>query len=327
MPRQARLDVPGALHHVIVKGIDKRKIANDDQDRQELIGRIGQIGTETGASIYAWALMSNHAHILLRTGPPGLARLMRRVLTGYAIYYNHRHRERGSLFQNRYKSIVCEEKPYFRELVRYIHLNPLRANEVESLAVLDRYRWCGHSIVMGRLKRDWQDRDYVLKWFGETEKNARKAYRVFVKNGVDQGRRPELVGGGLIRSQGGWSEVRAMRRSGARETSDERILGSGKFVKKMIHQSDRLNKKRPSASEGVQRAGVLIDKICRKKGIPVEALQEGNRRHAISRVRSELARKLVEECGLSLVETGRQLGVSAPAIAITLRRRDKTQRD
>jgi len=106
----------------------------------------------------------------------------------------------------------------------------LRAGDVKSMDALDRYAWCGHSVVMGHVKRDWQDVEYVLKWFGRTVREGRKNYRRFVLEGVDQGSRPELVGGGLIRSQGGWSAVRSLRRLGITEKSDERILGSGEFV-------------------------------------------------------------------------------------------------
>jgi REP element-mobilizing transposase RayT len=225
MPRQARLDSPGTLHHVIIRGIEKKKIVSCDQDRQDFVARMGTIALETETSVYAWALMTNHAHILLRSGPSGLSRYMRRLLSGYAISYNRRHRRHGHLFQNRYKSIVCEEDSYFKELVRYIHLNPLRAKLVDNLTKLDRYRYCGHSVLMGRVKNDWQDRDYVLEWFGSKEGEAKRAYRRFVKMGIDQGHRSDLTGGGLIRSQGGWSAVNALRRLGVREKSDERILG------------------------------------------------------------------------------------------------------
>ena len=157
MSRQARLDVPGTLHHVIVRGIERRKIVNSDQDRKDFVSRMGTIASETGTLIYAWALMTNHAHIFLRSGPSGLPRYMRRLLSGYAVSYNRRHRRHGHLFQNRYKSIVCEEDPYFKELVRYIHLNPLRTKLVKSLAELDGYCWCGNSVLRGWLKNDWQD--------------------------------------------------------------------------------------------------------------------------------------------------------------------------
>jgi len=114
--------------------------------------------------------------------------------------------------------ILFEEEPYFKELVRYIHLNPLRANIMENLAKLDRYRYCGHSVLMGKVKNDWQDRDYVFKWFGTKEGAAKRNYRQFVKKGIAFGRCPELVGGGLIKSQGGWSAVKAMPSHwGARE--------------------------------------------------------------------------------------------------------------
>jgi REP element-mobilizing transposase RayT len=97
----------------------------------------------------AWAIMTNHAHLLLRPQRTKLALFMRRLLTGYAVSFNLRHHRSGHLFQNRYKSIVCEEEPYLLELVRYIHLNPVRAGLVEGMHELDRYEWSGHSVLIG----------------------------------------------------------------------------------------------------------------------------------------------------------------------------------
>jgi REP element-mobilizing transposase RayT len=130
MPRQARLDAPGIVQHVIIKGIESRQIFDDDRDRRDFITRMGNLSLEVETKMYAWVLMGNHVHILLRTGPKGLAKYMRRLLTGYAVTYNRRHSRCGYLFQDRYKSIVCDEDNYFTELVRYIHLNPLRAKVV-----------------------------------------------------------------------------------------------------------------------------------------------------------------------------------------------------
>ena len=153
------------------------KIVNDVADRKNFVDRLGGLSVDTKTSIYAWAIMTNHAHLLLRSSEMGLSGFMRRLLTGYAVSYNRRHRRWGHLFQNRYKSIVCDEDAYFTELVRYIHLNPLRAKLVKSLSQLDRYRWSGHSVLIGKIERDWQDRDYVLKWFGKKESEAEAAYR------------------------------------------------------------------------------------------------------------------------------------------------------
>jgi putative transposase len=126
VPRQARLDAPGTLHHVLVRGIEKRRMVDEGKDRESFVGRMGQVAAETETHIYAWALMSNHAHIVLRSGPYGLSKFMQRLLIGYAVTYNRRHGRHGHLFQNRYKSIVCDEDAYFRELVRYIHLHPVK---------------------------------------------------------------------------------------------------------------------------------------------------------------------------------------------------------
>ena len=136
---------------------------------------------------------------------------MRRLLTGYAISYNYRHRRHGHLFQNRYKSILCQEDTYLLELVRYIHLNPLRAGIVRDIGRLHRYPYCGHSVLLGKYDRDWQDTDYVLRLFDNTVSGARRRYREFVQKGVEQGRRPELSVGGLVRSAVGVGDVYQIR--------------------------------------------------------------------------------------------------------------------
>ena len=109
MTRLARLDAPGVVHHVIIRGIERRKIFLDEKDCQDFVERLGDLLLDTGTKCYAWALLTNHAHFLLRTGQVGLADLMRRLLTGYAVRFNRRHRRHAHLFQNRYKSIVCQE--------------------------------------------------------------------------------------------------------------------------------------------------------------------------------------------------------------------------
>jgi len=327
MPRQARLDTPGTLHHVIIRGIEGKIIVTDNLDRQSFINRMRTIARETETRIYAWALMTNHAHLLLRSGPFGLPNYMRRFLTGYAVSYNRRHRRHGHLFQNRYKSIVCEEDTYFKELVRYIHLNPLRAKLVDTISELNRYRFCGHAVIIGRYRNDWQDRKYVLSWFGSKKDIAIKAYRQFVRKGIGLGRRDDLVGGGLIRSQGGWTAVKSIRRTGVREKSDERILGSGQFVEKLIHEADNTRKEHFSASERQKKAIAKIKAICKKEKVSYEALTAGARRQKISRIRTRLAKIMLDEFGLTLTQTGHYLGVSPSAIANARKRKKISKRN
>jgi REP-associated tyrosine transposase len=320
LPRQARLDAPGTLHHVIIRGIEKRHIVDDNKDQVNFISRMGEIAKDTGTTIYAWALVTNHAHILLRSSNCGLPRYMRRLLTGYAISYNKRHRRHGHLFQNRYKSIVCEEETYFLELVRYIHLNPLRAGLVATMTELDRYKWCGHGVLMKRYVNEWQDRDYVLARFGKTEKTARSGYRKYISEGVGHGRRPELVGGGLIRSLGGWFEVKALRRLGMRELADDRILGSGDFVERIIKESDGYVRRQFPGLEREKEIEEVISKFCDNRKINIKELRSGSRRHQITQARKRLMQILVEEEGVPISETARRLGVSTSAVSKSLMR-------
>jgi len=272
--------------------------------------------------MYAWALMRNHAHMLLRSGTGGMPGFMRKLLTGYASSYNRRHHRWGHVFQNRYKSIVCEEDPYFLRLVCYIHLNPLRAGLVHNLEELDVYPWCGHSVIMNRMKNDWQDRESVLAHFGRTESSARKAYRQQVLEQSSQGRQAELTGGGLIRSMGGWSAVRARRKQDAQEVGDERILGSSEFVQEMLAQAQGMVKYQLTPVNTVTKVNRELEKMCKDQGVTKELLQSGSRRHPLPQIRKKLACQFVMEYGLSLAETARMLGVSTSAVARMLERHE-----
>lgn len=164
---------------------------------------------------------------------------MQRLLTGYAIRFNRRHRRHGQLFQNRYKSILCQENPYLLELVRYIHLNPLRAGLVHNLRDLERYPFCGHGAMLGKRQLEWYADDEVLLMFNPRKAAARRDYRAWVRLGAESGRRPDLIGGGLVRSLGGWKTVLPTRGRDPRVKGDERILGDGVFVENALSEADQ----------------------------------------------------------------------------------------
>ena len=153
------------------------------------------------------------------------------------MHYNRRHKRHGHLFQNRYKSILCQEDVYLLELVRYIHLNPIRARLVEDMKGLGEDRYSGHGVLMGRTKAEWQDTSYILRLFGGTISLARRRYRIFVEKGIAEGKRQNLTGGGLIRSIGGWVEAKALRKAKAFQKGDERILGDGYFVEAVLSEA------------------------------------------------------------------------------------------
>ena len=166
MPRQTRLDAPGTLHHVMGRGIEKTMIFRSKYDREDFITRVEELCSKGSWIVYAWALLSNHFHILIRTGNESLSKNMRRLLTGYVVNFNRRHKRYGHLFQNRYKSIMCEDDPYLLEPTRYIHLNPLRAAVVKGMGELNGYAWTGHAALLGNVKREWQEVETVLGYFG-----------------------------------------------------------------------------------------------------------------------------------------------------------------
>ena len=244
MPRRSRIDSPGCLHHIMCRGIERNRVFDTDADREHFLERLGEILQETKTLCYAWALIPNHFHLLLRTGPVPISTVMRRLLTGYALWYNRAHRRHGHLFQNRFKSVLCQEDAYLLELVRYIHLNPIRAGLVESLEGLARYPFSGHSVLMGKVKRAWQDTQGILGLFGKSVGAARRGYKKFMEGGIDQGKRGDLTGGGLIRSAGGWDEVRALKKERIFQKSDERILGDGDFVEGVLRSAEEAMEKR-----------------------------------------------------------------------------------
>jgi len=327
MPRKARIDAPGALHHIIIRGIEKRKIFEDDDDRYQFIKRLGHILTEAETPIYAWALIPNHVHLLLKTGLTPIATIMRRLLTGYAVYFNRRHHRYGHLFQNRYKSILCQEDPYFRELVRYIHLNPLRAKLVENIKVLDKYPYSGHSAVVGKFKRNWQQVDYVLGFFGKKKSDARKAYRHFVEQGVKQGRRPELVGGGLIRSVGGWAALSALRDEAVRVKGDERILGDSDFVEAVLKEADeQLERRYRLKAEGFSLEQVA-ERVAAVMNIPLEIVWEKSRRPMVVEARDLLCYWASKELMMSKTDLAKRLNLTQPAVSIAVRRGEKIARE
>ena len=252
---------------------------------------------------------------------------MRRLLTGYAVYFNRRYRRYGHLFQNRYKSILCQEEPYFRELVRYIHLNPLRAKLVENIKALDKYPYSGHSAVVGRVKRDWQQVNYMLGFFGKKKSDARKAYRHFVEQGVKQGHRPELVGGGLIRSVGGWAALRDIRDEAVRVKGDERILGDSDFVEAVLKEADeQLERRYRLKAEGFDLEQVA-ERVAAVMNIPLEIVWEKSRRPMVVEARDLLCYWASKELVMSKTDLAKRLNLTQPAVSIAVRRGEKIARE
>jgi REP element-mobilizing transposase RayT len=336
----------------MARGIERRKIFWDDKDRSSFLERLAVILEETQTQCYAWTLIPNHFHLLLRTGPTPLSTVMRRLMTGYAVTFNIRHRRAGHLFQNRYKSVVCEEDPYLLELIRYIHLNPLRAKLVQDLKALDKHSWAGHSAILGRRKNPLipepskrhkkiftplnptnvgclteaeippaigEDKflaektiEDVLLHFGKTLKVARRRYRQFVKNGIEQGKRPELQGGGLVRSAGGNKAGLLGRKKEAREKGDARILGSGDFVNEALSKAGEEWESQTGPRPSLK---ALINTVSEAFDLSSQQLKSRSRRKPIVDARSVLARVAVRNYGYKGIEVAEALSLSPSSVS------------
>jgi REP element-mobilizing transposase RayT len=314
----------------MARGIERTKIFRDDKDRKSFLERFADVLESTQTQCYAWALIPNHFHALLRTGATPLSKVMRRVMTGYAVTFNKRHRRNGHLFQNRYKSIVCEEDPYLLELVRYIHLNPLRAGLVEDIKGLDDYLWAGHSAIVGRVgnplipqqsnrpeRRSSANEpakllaektiEDVLFHFGESVKVARRRYREFVEEGVTMGRRPELQGGGLVRSAGGDKRLLLGGKKEDGEEGDERVLGSGDFVNDALSKAGARWEARKVPKMSLE---ALIERVGSCLDIKAESICSSRCRGKVSDARSMICHLAVNDMGYSASDVARALCIS-----------------
>jgi REP element-mobilizing transposase RayT len=316
MPRGPRLDTPGALHHVMARGIERRRIFKDDVDRADFVVRLDRLSVQNETALYAWCLLPNHFHLLVRTGAAPLSTFMRRLLTGYAGAFNRRHRRVGHLLQNRFKSIVVDEDRYLLELVRYIHLNPVRAGLVANSEALEAYEWAGHGALLGKPRLRAQDVNFVLRQFGRTMGAARAAYRQFVCDGVTDGRQPELSGGGLRRSLRGWESLTSLPRGREHWASDERILGSSDFVLRTLRE---LPRPAPGADQR-DAAAAALEVVARRCGLGVAEIRSNSHRPGAVRARAIVTVIAVRRHGLTPTAVAALLGISRRSVARALER-------
>jgi len=309
MPRQPRFDIPNVLHHVIVRGIERRDIFADDADKERFVSRLSTLLTKGSMKCFAWSLMTNHFHLLLMPTVVPLSETMRRLLTGYAVYFNRKYQRSGHLFQNRYKSILCEDEPYFLELVRYIHLNPLRVGLVSDLEGLDRYPWSGHGVVLGSRTMEGQETSEVLQRFGKNKARSLRAYRQFIADGISWGRRDELTGGGLKRSLLGLEETESFA------AYDERILGRGEFVEALIRDDAKHERMRPPRS-----LEELLREVSEITGVDVATIKRPGKARAASRARAIFCFIAVREYGYTGKEAGEATGLGSAGVCIAVRR-------
>ena len=310
MPRQPRIDSPGLLQHVIVRGVARSDIFIEDEDRHDFVRRLEALLSETETRCFAWALLDNHFHLLLMPTSETLSRFMRRLLTGYAVSFNLRHQRSGHLFQNRYKSIVCDSDAYLLELIRYIHLNPVRAGIVTSLEELAIYPWSGHRQLLKMGTRKLICAEAVLALFSNTDRTAREKYHQFLADGLEQKH--------LKLSSGGRHLSRKLNPTlGEEELFDERILGSGLFVEKVLGQAQQFQ------SETKLSLDTIIERIAACFDLEKTALTRPCREAEIVRAKALICYLAVRCNSIAGVDVAKRLNYSTSAVSQAAKRGER----
>ena len=317
MPRKARIDAPGALHYVLLKGIEGKEVFQDDADRDNFLDRLARLLRETSSSCYAWAFLPNRVHLLLKTGQSPISSLLHRLLTGYVVTYNKRHRLRGPVFHSRYRAILCQETPYLLELVRYIHLNPLHFGVVRSFSELGRYRYAGHSFILGKRKNGWQDLDHVLRQFGSSKVKSLERYNEYLKKGLEESRKVH----GQVWSGTNLSEVRKLRKDRSQAGRDERILGDSRFVEQaLLNEEKQVLGKRQLRTARPHDLEELAQKASSLFGVKSEEIHLPRKSPVPVKARSLFCFWAVTGLGVSTTSLAKRLGMSQPAVSIAVKR-------
>ncbi len=286
MSRKPRIHLPGGLYHVIFRGNAGQDVFLNDADRYRFYLLLQEGTCRFGYRVHAFCLMSNHIHIVLQAGDIPLSRGMHNLSFRYTRWINWREKRTGHLFQGRYKAVLVDRDSYLLELVRYIHLNPVRAGLVPKH---EEYPWSSHRTYLGREMLPWLTTDWILGQFGKSVARARTAYMAFVHEGAGGERRPEFHGAGV----------------------DSRFLGDDSFMNKCLAGTGGM----PHRLTAQQ----ITDKVCLAYQIDLSDLQSKSQQRIASEARA-VAGWLAHGSGVTLSDVARLVNRDAGSISSAVRR-------
>jgi putative transposase len=282
MARKPRIEIEGGLYHILTRGNNRQLIFKAAEDYNKMLSRLAEVKRILPFYLYAYCLMPNHIHMLVERRDDAISRVMHRLLTGYSQFYNRKYRRVGHVFQGRYKAILCESDQYLAELVRYIHLNPVRAEMVRQPTS---YIYSSHRAYVGLSKDDLVDTEPVLRYFGATKRVARERFKTFVRAGIKLGHVEEFY-----------------------STRDQGILGSEEFMENAVRRVGEIPRKAKPRFE-------LRASIDSAEFINAAAVAVGM--NAIEFCRNTKVRAVVE-IKEAVILVGRNLGISNASLAAEL---------
>lgn len=294
----------------MARSLPGQVLFHDSDDRECFLRFLGNYLQQADFRCYAWVLMDNHYHLVVRTSELELWRVLKPLNTSYAQYHGKKHGRVGPLFRDRYRSILTQDQNYVQELVRYVHLNPVRGGVCRDLRALDRYSWCGHGVLMGHSRRPFQDTTAVLRRFGSSTTEARMHYRQYLAEGLKTAGDDEPLLR-LVRQ----SNAGVERGRGAAHW----VIGDSAFVKKILSQSQAL-RLRVSRFE---REGGSLDAIaravCDKYRVEPEHIKTRHRGGPCADARKAFALAAVREFGARTGLVAQYLGVTLAAVSAMVR--------
>jgi putative transposase len=245
MARKPRIEYEGAFYHVITRGNQRQRVFKGSDDFQKYINLLAFYKERYKYSLYAYVLMSNHLHLLIETRTIPLSKILQGINQSYTMYFNRKYKTVGHLFQGRCKVILCDKDAYLLSLIKYIHLNPVRANIAKAAG---EYRWSSHRSYDKQKNNDLVDTDQVLRMFSEDKSQARKLYRAHIDDSIE------------------------VKKEDIYKTVSQRILGEEKFVDKVMEKIDeRFENKRKHHEYSLKK---IVETIGKMRGITLKQLRE-----------------------------------------------------
>jgi REP element-mobilizing transposase RayT len=276
---------------VYARGIEKRDIFMDRHDKEELRRRILVNLSRFNAHCLAWAFMPNHFHLLFHSGTGNLVNFMRCLMSGYSIYFNRKYMRSGHLFQNRYKSSVVDTERYLLELIRYIHLNPVRSGLVSSVKTLSRYPWTGHHEIMASGNLPWKEYPFIQDFFSSKYIPSMDIYLAFLGEGPCH-RIDEL-------------------------SFEEKVPQAKEIINSEVKYSQGID------ADGSYRTFLgIVDDVSRLLSVSPDRILDGRRDRLSSLARREILKRCLMGMGMTRQSLCKWLEISGPGVSYLLKAMD-----
>lgn len=299
MSRKPRIEYEGAFYHVIARGNQQQKVFLEDEDFRQYIYRLKSYQKRYDFTLYAYVLMSNHVHLLIEQKRTPLSRIMQGVQQSYTMYYNGKYGKTGHLFQGRYKAIICDRDSYMLELIRYIHLNPVRAGIVKQPL---EYEWSSHSAYLSSKSSDWLEVERPLSTISQNKKEAISNYRAFIADGIETGHREELY------------QLKEQRYLGDEEFIEEAKIHLGKVEERLLPIEINMSE--------------VVREISKAYKVPTQRIVDSSNNREGALLRGISAYVAKEIGGVTLSEAAKHFGRDQATISIAVTKlRERLSKD